>query len=120
VGGEVQDDRGEGIVEGAGDHVGSPERVSGVVAGIFDDMTGRVQSTIGVMAVTGRLTVNGLAGVPPRRAAGVPSRLARREGRKLFIEAEAHHDGERLATAEALWAQVPSERFGLPAGMRAG
>jgi hypothetical protein len=45
--------------------------------------------------------------------------LARREGRKLFIDADAHHDGERLATAEALWAQIPSERFGLPAGMRA-
>jgi acyl-coenzyme A thioesterase PaaI-like protein len=92
----------------------------GVVACIFDDVTGRVQSTIGIMAVTGRLTINYLAGVPLDTPLVFRARLARRDGRKLFVEADAHHHGQLLATAESVWIQIPSERLGLPAGLRAG
>ena len=91
----------------------------GIIAGIFDDLTGRVQSTIGVMAVTGQLTINYLAGVPLDVPLLFRARLAGREGRKLVIEAEARHDDQTLATAQALWIQIPSERFGLPPGLRA-
>ena len=100
---------------------GAPGRShGGVVAAIFDDLTGFVLSTLGVMAYTGRLTVHYHAGVPLDVPVVFRARLASRDGRKLFVEAEGSDGTTQLATAEALFIQIPSERLGLPAGLRTG
>lgn len=101
---------------------GAPGRShGGVVAAIFDDLTGFVLSTVGVMAYTGRLTVHYRAGVPLDVPVLFRARLAQREGRKLFVEAEGRAGDEQvLAAAEALFIQIPSERLGLPPGLRTG
>ncbi|MEZ5234804.1 MAG: PaaI family thioesterase [Acidimicrobiia bacterium] len=98
---------------------GAPGRShGGVVAAIFDDLTGFCLSTLGVMAYTGRLTVDYLAGVPLDVPVTFRARVESRSGRKIVVKAEGTHGEARLAEAEALFIQIPSERLGLPAGLR--
>lgn len=58
--------------------------------------------------------MHGLAPTP----IGVPLEfrawLRERDGRKLWIEGEAFHDGTRLVTAEGLFIQIPEDRLAQP------
>jgi acyl-coenzyme A thioesterase PaaI-like protein len=94
---------------------GAPGRAhGGVVAAIFDDVMGMVLTIHSTPAFTARLTVSYLAPVPVGMELEFRARQTWREGRKLFIAAEATHDGELLAEAEGLFIALPPERFGLP------
>ncbi len=94
---------------------GAPGRAhGGVVAAIFDDVMGMVLTIHAEPAFTARLMVSYLAPVPVGVELEFRARQTWREGRKLFIAAEARHAGEVLAEAEGLFIALPPERFGLP------
>ncbi len=91
---------------------GAPGRShGGIVAAIFDDAMGFVLSMEQTPAYTGRLTISYLAPTPIQVPIEFRCRLRTRDGRKLFIEGEAHHDGTRLAEAEGLFIAIPPERL---------
>jgi acyl-coenzyme A thioesterase PaaI-like protein len=91
---------------------GAPGRAhGGIVAAAFDDITGFVIGHLREPAFTGELTVRYLAPVPVDEAIEIRARLAGRERRKLFITAEAHHDGAIVATCRAIYITVDPERF---------
>lgn len=94
---------------------GAPGRAhGGVVASIFDDVMGIVLTIHSTPAFTARLTVSYLAPVPVGVELEFRARRTWREGRKLFIAAEATQNGNVLAEAEGLFIALPPERFGLP------
>jgi acyl-coenzyme A thioesterase PaaI-like protein len=94
---------------------GAPGRAhGGVVAAIFDDVMGIVLTIHSSPAFTARLTVSYLAQVPVGVELEFRARQTWREGKKLFIAAEATHEGNVLAEAEGLFIALPPERFGLP------
>jgi acyl-coenzyme A thioesterase PaaI-like protein len=94
---------------------GAPGRAhGGVVAAIFDDVMGIVLTIQSTPAFTARLTVSYLAPVPIGVELEFRARQTWREDGKLFIAAEATHDGAVLAEAEGLFIALPPERFGLP------
>jgi acyl-coenzyme A thioesterase PaaI-like protein len=94
---------------------GAPGRAhGGVVAAIFDDVMGIVLTIHSSPAFTARLTVSYLAPVPVGVELEFRARQTWREGRKLFIAAEATHGGSVIAEAEGLFIALPPERFGLP------
>lgn len=70
---------------------GPPGRAhGGIVAAVFDDVTGFVIGQLGEPAFTGELTVRFVAPVPVEAPLTIRTRLADRERRKLFITAEMH------------------------------
>ena len=93
-------------------HEGAPERShGGIVALAFDDAMGFVLNVIKVVAYTGQITVRYKAPTPLRQPLVITAWLDRREGRKLFLEAEMHQIGpesERtlLATSSALFISI--------------
>ena len=90
---------------------GAPGRAhGGIVAAAFDDITGFVIGHIQEPAFTGELTVRYLAPVPVDEPIEIRARLDGRERRKLFITAEARHDGEIVATCRAIYITVDRER----------
>ncbi|MGH8999261.1 MAG: PaaI family thioesterase, partial [Acidimicrobiia bacterium] len=94
---------------------GAPRRAhGGIVAAIFDDVLGYVLAVNTVPAFTGRLTVSYLAPTPMGAEIEFRARLLRRQGRKLFMEAEANSGGHRVAQAEGVFIAIPPERLGLP------
>jgi acyl-coenzyme A thioesterase PaaI-like protein len=94
---------------------GAPGRAhGGVVAAIFDDVMGIVLTINTTPAFTARLTVSYLAPVPVGVELEFRARQTWREGRKLFMAAEATHEGTVIAEAEGLFIALPPERFGLP------
>ena len=94
---------------------GAPGRAhGGIVSAIFDDVMGIVLTIHSSPAFTARLTVSYLAPVPVGVELEFRARQTWREGRKLFIAAEATHEGQVLAEAEGLFIALPPERFGLP------
>ena len=94
---------------------GAPGRAhGGVVASIFDDVMGIVLTINSTPAFTARLTVSYLAPVPVGVELEFRARQTWREGKKLFIAAEATHEGNVIAEAEGLFIALPPERFGLP------
>jgi acyl-coenzyme A thioesterase PaaI-like protein len=91
---------------------GAPNRVhGGVVAAVFDDLMGFVLHIVSTPAYTGELTVRYLAPTPVRTELEFRARLRDREGRKLFIDAEARVDGEIVATASGLFLAIDRSRF---------
>jgi hypothetical protein len=85
-------------------HEGAPERSDGgVVAAIFDDLTGFVLQTAKTTAFTGELTVRYEAGFPIGEPIVFRAWLERRVGRKLFINADAHAGEQRLATCKTIY-----------------
>ena len=84
------------------------------MAAIFDDVMGMVLTIHSRPAFTARLTVSYLAPVPVGMELEFRARQTWQEGRKVFIAAEATHDGEVLAEAEGLFIALPPEQFGLP------
>jgi acyl-coenzyme A thioesterase PaaI-like protein len=100
---------------------GAPGRAhGGVVAAIFDDTMGFVLTIHSVPAYTGRLTVSYLAPTPVGDELEFRARLVRRERRKLFIEGEARHDGDRIAEGSGVFVAIPPERLGLKTPGRTG
>ena len=93
-------------------HEGAPQRShGGIVALAFDDVMGFVLNVIKVVAYTGQITVNYKAPTPLCQPLIVTAWLDRREGRKLFLEAELHQigaDSQRtlLATSSALFIAI--------------
>lgn len=70
-------------------HEGAPKRShGGIVAGLFDDVFGFVLDVVQEAAFTGELTIRYENPTPLHRPLACRGRLARREGRKLFIEGE--------------------------------
>ena len=93
-------------------HEGAPGRAhGGVIAAIFDDLTGVVPVMIGAMAVTGRLTIHYRSPVPVETPVEFRAWLHDRDGRKLEVHAEARHGDAVLATAEALFVTIDFSRI---------
>jgi acyl-coenzyme A thioesterase PaaI-like protein len=95
---------------------GAPGRAhGGIVAAVFDDVTGFVIGRIGQPAFTGELTVRFLAPVPVEQPIVVRARLDGRERRKLFISADAVAGDVVVATCKAIYITVdPSIFAGAP------
>lgn len=91
---------------------GAPGRShGGIVAAIFDDVLGYLTSLTKTPAFTGSLTVNYLAPTPIGQPVQFRARVTGREGRRMFTEADAHVDGQVIATATATFITVPIEAF---------
>ncbi|MFM8238581.1 MAG: PaaI family thioesterase [Actinomycetota bacterium] len=91
---------------------GAPGRAhGGIVAAMFDDITGYVIGVHHTPAFTGELTVRFLAPVPVGVPLAVRARLESRERRKLFITAEARVDDEVIATCRAIYIAVDPGSF---------
>ena len=91
---------------------GAPGRAhGGIVAAAFDDVTGFVIGLLHEPAFTGELTVRYVKPVPVDEPLEMRARLRGRERRKLFIEAEAHHGDELVATCNAIYITVDPTRF---------
>jgi acyl-coenzyme A thioesterase PaaI-like protein len=91
---------------------GAPGRAhGGIVAAAFDDFTGAIIGMLQEPAFTGELTVRFVRPVP----VGVPLRLRTwldsRDGRKLHIRADAHAEGELVATCRAVYITVDPLTF---------
>ena len=93
---------------------GAPDRAhGGVVAAVFDDLMGFVLHIVEAPAFTGELTIRYKAPTPIRTELEFRAWLRERDGRKLWIDAEATHDGKVLCTASGLFIAIDRERFGL-------
>ena len=91
---------------------GAPERAhGGIVAAVFDDVTGYVIGQIHEPAFTGELTVRYQAPVPIDAPLEMRARLVDRERRKLFITAECRHGDDVVATCKATYITVDPSRF---------
>lgn len=70
-------------------HEGAPGRShGGIVAGLFDDVFGFVLDVVQEPAFTGELTIRYEQPTPLHRPLACRGRLAKRDGRKLWIEGE--------------------------------
>jgi acyl-coenzyme A thioesterase PaaI-like protein len=91
---------------------GAPRRAhGGIVAAVFDDVTGFVIGFIGEPAFTGELTVRFEAPVPVEEVLTIRARLVGRERRKLFITAEATAATGVVATCRATYITVDPSLF---------
>jgi len=91
---------------------GAPGRVhGGMVAAVFDDLTGFVLALVGEPGFTGRLAVEYRAPVPTETVVEFRARLRERDGRKLFVDADARLDDKVLATAEATMVLVAPDHW---------
>ncbi|MEW6474267.1 MAG: PaaI family thioesterase [Actinomycetota bacterium] len=91
---------------------GAPGRVhGGMVAAVFDDVTGGALALARAPAYTARLTVEYLAPVPVDVPVEFRSRLEGRDGRKLYVASEARHGADILARATALFIVVEPDHF---------
>jgi acyl-coenzyme A thioesterase PaaI-like protein len=94
-------------------HEGAPGRChGGVVAGVFDDVLGYVLQLNRVVAFTGTLSVRYERPTPLFIPIVYRARLARQEGRKLFMTADCSAGDVRIASAEATFIAVDPSRFG--------
>jgi acyl-coenzyme A thioesterase PaaI-like protein len=91
---------------------GAPGRAhGGIVAAVFDDVTGFVIGKLQEPAFTGELTVRYLAAVPVDEPLEFRARLDGRERRKLFISAEVRTSDAVVATCRAIYITVDLARF---------
>jgi acyl-coenzyme A thioesterase PaaI-like protein len=91
---------------------GAPGRAhGGIVAAVFDDVTGFVIGRLGEPAFTGELTVRFEAAVPVGVPLEVRTRLDGRERRKLFISGEMRADGAVVARCRAIYVTVDPSLF---------
>jgi acyl-coenzyme A thioesterase PaaI-like protein len=91
---------------------GAPGRAhGGIVAAVFDDVTGYIIGRLQEPAFTGELTVRYEAPVPIETPLEMRARLVDRERRKLFITAECRDDGDVVATCKAIYITVDPARF---------
>ncbi len=91
---------------------GPPGRVhGGMVAAVFDDVTGYIIGRRNTPAFTGELTVRLVAPVPINTQLEFRTWLESEAGRKLFIHAEALADGKVVATCKAIYISVDPSLF---------
>lgn len=91
---------------------GAPGRAhGGVVATLIDETMGMVLHIVGTPAFTGRLTVNYRAPTPLHQPLEARSRLAHRDGRKLWITAELRQGETLLADADSVFIAVGPNQF---------
>ncbi|MGH9001431.1 MAG: PaaI family thioesterase [Acidimicrobiia bacterium] len=90
---------------------GSGRVHGGIVAGVFDDITGHLTTLLRVPAVTGRLTVTFRSPTPVSVPITLRAGLKKWHGKRITITAEARHGDVVTATAEALFVVVDKERF---------
>lgn len=83
----------------------------GMVAAVFDDVTGFVLAFVGEPGFTGRLTITYRAPVPVETTIEFRARLRERDGRKLYVDADARLGDTLLATAEAMFIMVDHDHF---------
>lgn len=82
---------------------GPPGRAhGGIVAALFDDATAFLTKLLAEPCFAAQLTVNYRQGVPLGVPITIRAWVARRDGRKIYTEAVAEHDGERIADATCL------------------
>ncbi len=84
---------------------GAPGYVhGGIIATLLDEAMSKLNRPLGLLAMTRQMSVDYLRPVPIHAPLTLSSRHARREGRKLFHEAElADADGTVLARCTGLW-----------------
>lgn len=86
---------------------GAPGRAhGGVITALLDETMGAVHVLNDALAYTAQLDVAFLASTPIGQPIVARAWLARREGRKLFIEATLHHEELELARATALFIAI--------------
>ncbi|HEY3832993.1 MAG TPA: PaaI family thioesterase [Acidimicrobiia bacterium] len=91
---------------------GAPGRAhGGIVAAAFDDFTGAVIGMIQEPAFTGELTVRFVRPVPVHKPLRFRTWLESRDGRKLYINAEAHDGDTLVATCHATYITVDPAIF---------
>ncbi len=91
---------------------GAPGRAhGGIVAAVFDDVTGFVIGQLREPAFTGELTVRYERPVPIEEPLEMRARLVDRERRKLFITAECRAGDTVVATCKAIYITVDPSRF---------
>ena len=104
-----------GVTLGAAFEGAPAARHGGMIAAVFDDVTGFVLRLASTAAYTGQLSVRYHAPVPIETPLVFRSRLEGREGRKLRITADCHAGDELLATADTIYIAVDPSAFGAPA-----
>ena len=98
---------------------GAPGRShGGIVAAIFDDILGYLLTFTHTPGFTGELTVRYLAATPIGQPLEFRARVLRREGRKLFVSADArildtdgHVVGDPVASATATFVAIATDRI---------
>lgn len=101
-------------------HEGAPGRAhGGVVAALFDDLTGVVPAMVGAMSVTGRLEIEYRAPVPVEAPVELRAWLHERRGRKIEVHADARTAGTLLASARALFVSIDFAGIDTAPGRRA-
>lgn len=91
---------------------GAPGRShGGIVAAVFDDISGYLLTMLRQPAFTGELAVRYLAAVPIDRRLEFRARVTGWEGRRILTAAEATADGEVVATATATFVTVELDRL---------
>jgi acyl-coenzyme A thioesterase PaaI-like protein len=91
---------------------GAPGRAhGGVIAALLDETMGVVHVLNEALAYTAQLDVKFIAPTPIGQPIIAHAWLARRDGRKLYIEASLHADGVELASASALFISVDPSIF---------
>jgi acyl-coenzyme A thioesterase PaaI-like protein len=91
---------------------GAPGRAhGGIVAAVFDDVTGYIIGRLQEPAFTGELTVRYEKPVPIETPLEMRARLVDRERRKLFITAECRDGDLIVATCKAIYITVDPTRF---------
>jgi acyl-coenzyme A thioesterase PaaI-like protein len=95
---------------------GAPGRShGGIVAAVFDDVLGYLLTFTRTPGFTGELTVRYLAATPIEQPLEFRSRVVRREGRKLYCEAEARvAEGEErpvVAASHAVFIAIEASRL---------
>ena len=91
---------------------GAPGRShGGIVAAIFDDVTGYLLTLLRQPAFTGELTIRYLAATPIDQPLEFRARVLHRDGRKIHTEAEAYANGDIVAKAEALFITIDASHM---------
>jgi acyl-coenzyme A thioesterase PaaI-like protein len=91
-------------------HEGAPGRAhGGLVAGLFDDLTGFVQQLVGTVAYTGELKIRYESAVPLNTKLVARAWLHEREGRKLYIDGDLSCNDERLALVQSVFIVVRTD-----------
>jgi acyl-coenzyme A thioesterase PaaI-like protein len=91
---------------------GAPGRAhGGVIAALLDETMGVVHVLNEALAYTAQLDIKYIAPTPIGEPIMARAWLARREGRKLYIDASLHAGGVELASAKALFIAIDPATF---------
>ena len=99
---------------------GAPGYVhGGIIATLLDEAMSKLNRSLGVLAVTRQMEVSYLRPAPIGAEMKLRSHFLRREGRKLFHEAELLNlEGEVLSRCSGLWIVIDPSLLNLQASDR--